>query len=93
VKTIRWTSAFKADYKRTMRSHRFRDADAILEYLSEILSNGEILPAQFHDHPMGGNWKGHRDCHLYPDLVLIRREESETEVAFVRMGTHSELFD
>ncbi len=93
MKTIRWTSAFKADFKRTMRSHRFGNADSILERIATILSNGEPLPAEFHDHPLSGNWKGHRDCHLYPDLVLIRREESETEVVFVRMGTHSELFD
>ncbi|MCP4415497.1 MAG: type II toxin-antitoxin system YafQ family toxin, partial [Chloroflexi bacterium] len=40
-----------------------------------------------------GNWKGHRECHIEPDWLLIYRlNEIEKEIEFVRMGTHSDLF-
>ncbi|WP_455657184.1 type II toxin-antitoxin system RelE/ParE family toxin [Psychrobacter aquimaris] len=41
---------------------------------------------------MTGNHKGFRDCHIKPDLVLIYRVQSDT-VDFVRLGSHSEVFD
>jgi Bacterial toxin of type II toxin-antitoxin system, YafQ len=34
---------------------------------------------------------GYRDCHLYPDLVLICRR-TEDFLHLVRLGSHSELF-
>ena len=29
------------------------------------------LPEKYRDHALTGNWKGFRDCHVKPDLVLI----------------------
>ena len=45
----------------------------------------------YRDHPLTGDWKGFRDCHLRPDLVLIY-SVSETELTLVRLGSHSDLF-
>jgi mRNA interferase YafQ len=41
---------------------------------------------------LSGNWIGHRECHLKPDLLLIYKIPDEKTLRFVRMGSHSELF-
>jgi addiction module RelE/StbE family toxin len=69
-------------------SHRFKNADALLQ-VAKILINGEALPPEFHDHPLTGNWKGHRDCHLYPDLVLIRRDEKVNPKWYSFVSVHT----
>jgi mRNA interferase YafQ len=40
----------------------------------------------------GGNFAGHRDCHVQPDWLLLYRV-TETELILVRTGSHAELFD
>jgi mRNA interferase YafQ len=30
----------------------------------------KILAGHF-DHPLGGEWNDHGDCHIRPDLILI----------------------
>lgn len=36
------------------------------------------LPEKYRDHALTGNWKGYRDCHIKPDLVLIYRITDDT---------------
>jgi mRNA interferase YafQ len=38
-----------------------------------------------------GSWKGHRDCHIKPDLILIYRKVGTDALELVRLGSHSEL--
>ena len=56
-----------------------------------MLANDEPLPERYHDHPLVGEWKDHRDCHIKPDLVLIYRKTGENTLDLVRLGSHSEL--
>jgi mRNA interferase YafQ len=44
-----------------------------------------------HDHPLIGNFKDCRDCHIKPDLVLIYRKINDNVLELVRLGSHSEL--
>ena len=46
---------------------------------------------KYKDHALTGNYKGFRDCHIKPDLVLIYRVQSDT-VDLVRLGSHSAVF-
>jgi mRNA interferase YafQ len=55
------------------------------------LANGDPLDVKFKDHKLTGNYKGHRECHIEPDWLLIYRE-TEEEIVYVRTGTHSDLF-
>jgi mRNA interferase YafQ len=48
------------------------------------------------DHPLGGDWDGHRECHIGGDFLLTYKlVESAMHdlIVFVRTGTHAELFD
>lgn len=58
------------------------------------LANGEPLDPRHKDHPLSGEWSGHRECHIQPDWLLIYRYENDILVlALTRMGTHSDLFN
>ena len=56
------------------------------------LTNDLPIPKKYKDHALTGNYKGFRDCHIKPDLVLIYRVQSDI-VDLVRLGSHSEVFD
>ncbi len=57
------------------------------------LTNNLPLPKKYKDHALTGNWKGFRDCHIKPDLVLIYQIDIEnTTLILARLGSHSDLF-
>ena len=49
------------------------------------------LPEKYRDHALTGNFKGYRDCHVKPDLVLVYKLHDD-EVELHHLKTHSELF-
>lgn len=49
------------------------------------------LPPALNDHPLKGDWKGWRDCHVAPDWIIIYRTTA-TELLLARTGSHSYLF-
>jgi mRNA interferase YafQ len=56
-----------------------------------MLAKDEPLLRRYFDHPLGGGWNDHRDCHIRPDLILIYRKPNEKSLKLVRLGSHSEL--
>ncbi|WP_313162802.1 type II toxin-antitoxin system YafQ family toxin [Sedimentibacter sp.] len=87
---IAWTNQFKKDYKLSIK--RGLDIE-LLDNVIRILANGNPLPAEYKDHPLSGNWKGHRECHIQPDWLLIYRTEEDILILTLsRTGTHSDLF-
>jgi mRNA interferase YafQ len=57
-----------------------------------LLAEDKPLPVRNRDHPLGGEWRDHRECHLKPDLLLIYRMPNPEVLQLVRLGSHSELF-
>lgn len=89
MRPVEITGRFKRDYKREKRSDA--TLDTVLQPVLDMLVMDEVLPANLSDHPLSGAWKGYRDCHVKPDLVLIYRKTEEALV-LARIGSHSELF-
>ncbi len=85
---IHYTTQFKKDYKRIKRQNRDLTK---LETIVMLLVGGQPLDPKYKDHSLTGNWKGHRDCHLAPDWLLIYRK-TDTDMYLERTGSHSELF-
>ncbi len=56
-----------------------------------LLAEGRPLPPRYKDHPLSGEWKHYRDCHLEPDWLLVYKIEGN-DLYLVRTGTHSDLF-
>ncbi|MGA7521892.1 MAG: type II toxin-antitoxin system YafQ family toxin [Acidobacteriaceae bacterium] len=92
MRTIEWTSAFKRDYKRIRMNPRHRDIGTLLPAITEPLANDRAVQDRHRDHNLGGNWHGHRECHLKPDLLLIDKKPDEKTLRLVRLGSHSDLF-
>jgi mRNA interferase YafQ len=92
MRTTEWTSAFKRDYKRIKATPRHKDIEILLPQISSLLADDKPLPERHRDHGLGGNWIGHRECHLKPDLLLIYKLPDDSTLRMVRMGSHSELF-
>ena len=88
--TVKPTNVFKKDYKLAMkRGLKIELLDAVIE----MLANGASLPPENKDHELSGNWKGHRECHIQPDWLLIYRIEKDVLVLTLsRTGSHSDLF-
>ena len=88
-RAIDWTSAFKRDFRREKKTDR--QIESILEPALTLLVNDLRLPEKYADHPMSGDWKDYRDCHIKPDLVLIYQKPDDDTLLLVRLGSHSEL--
>ncbi len=83
------TTAFKRDYKREKKTDPNLDRELLA--VVALLMKGQKLPDRLEDHGLSGDWKGHRDCHIKPDLVLIYKASKDT-LTLIRIGSHSELF-
>lgn len=89
MREIEIQNRFKRDYKREKKSDS--KLDDVLNPIVEMLLKDADLPARLSDHALSGEWKGFRDCHVKPDLVLIYRKSADA-LALARLGSHSELF-
>lgn len=86
---LRVTKQFKKDARRAKQ--RGKDLKK-LEVLIDHLRKETLIDPKYLDHPLSGDMKGYRDCHIEPDWLLIYKIEDVTLV-LVRTGSHPDLFD
>ena len=92
MRTIERSTAFKRDYKRVKATPRHRNIATLLPEILALLLNDQPLPEQNRDHTLSGNWRGYRECHIKPDLLLIYKKPSPKVLRLARLGSHSDLF-
>jgi mRNA interferase YafQ len=52
-----------------------------------------LLPPSYKPHVLSGKDKGHWECHVKPDWLLIwLQDNKEKIITLVATGTHSDLF-
>ena len=87
---VKYSSRFKKGLRLAVK----RGLDlSLLEEVVENLKAGIPLDARFKDHPLTGNYKGYRECHIQPDWLLIYLiEENILTLTLVDTGTHADLF-
>ena len=68
MRTFSRTSQFKKDVK--LAERRGKNL-AKFKAVIDLLIDGEVLPPQYKDHPLLGNFAAGRDCHIEPDWILI----------------------
>lgn len=87
---LRYSSKFKKDYKIIIKRGYNPE---LLENVLNILCAEQPLPSKYKDHPLSGNYEGHRECHITPDWLLIYKiEQHILTLTLTRTGTHSDLF-
>ena len=91
MREVKYTARFKRDYRREKSGRHGKRLDALLMEVVDLLAADTPLARRNVDHPLSGEWKDFRDCHLRPDLVLIYRKPDATSLELVRLGSHSEL--
>lgn len=91
MRTIRYTTQFKKDYKRESKGqYRAVLSGEFALIVSDLAYDRPLAPRQ-RDHALSGDWKDHRDCHIKPDMVLIYRKPDDQTLQLVRLGSHAEL--
>ena len=74
------------------RSGRF-DMPRLKQAMLLLIANDGPLGPEWSDHPLKGDWDGHRECHVGGDFLLAYKlDEAGGMVIFVSAGTHSDLF-
>jgi mRNA interferase YafQ len=94
MRTIKRSNVFKKDFKRVKSNPKHAKVlDERLRDVLTLLCQDHPLPEAFRDHELIGNWRGFRECHLKPDLLLIYQQTSDgLTLQLARLGSHSELF-
>ena len=91
---VRWRNQFKKDYRLMMKQGK---DIAALDYVIGELAVPNPLPESYQDHPLKGEYKGYRDCHVEPDWILIYGYETfddgERQLLLVRTGSHSDILE
>lgn len=87
---IEFTTQFKKDYQLTLK--RGYNPQKLVEVIS-MLQREIILPPEYRDHKLQGQYSGYRECHIAPDWLLIYRVKQEVlTLVLSRTGSHSDLF-
>jgi mRNA interferase YafQ len=73
------------------RARKRRNNMEKLKEITQLLVEEKPLFLKHRNHKLAGKFEGCWECHIEPDWLLIY-EKTSTEIIFIRMGTHSDLF-
>lgn len=62
------TSQFKKDAKKYLNNS---EAKGVILKVIELLQTGNLLPREYKEHALIGNYIGYLECRGRPDLLLI----------------------
>ena len=87
------TPSYATQFERNLRLMQRRGKDTEkLKQLLVALINEEPLAERHRDHPLRGNFRNRRECHVEPDWLLIYKLNGD-DIIFERTGTHADLFE
>jgi len=67
-----------------------------LEITIDLLLKGDLMPPEYRDHPLKGNFIGYRECHVGGEgdwLLIYKKQENKLILVFTATGTHADLFE
>ena len=84
--------SFDNDYKKIRKKH-IDTEDFLAVFQALIDNNQQLLKSKYRDHALTGSWKGYRELHVQPNLLLIYWVDGlSVSLVLVRAGNHDELF-
>ena len=90
-----YAKSFFKDWERLSRAGRY-DLHRLKEAMLLLIANEGPLGPEWFDHPLGGDWAGHRECHIGGDFLLLYKLDDRGKpglIVFVRAGSHADLFE
>ena len=94
-RAVDYTKHFAKDWQRLARSGRY-DMKRLKKAMLLLIASDEPLGPEWLDHPLKGNWQGHRECHIGGDFLLVYRLDDKGPgglIVSLRAGSHAELFN
>ena len=94
-RAVDYAKSFLKDWERITRAGRY-DMNRLKEVMLLLIANQGPLGPEWLDHPLGGDWVGHRECHAGGDFLLAYKLDDTAKhslVIFVRTGSHADLFE
>lgn len=88
MRTIDVKNTYKQDLKRVIKQGW--DGSKINNVISQLLSD-DILDPALRDHPLTGDYKDFRECHVKSDLVVVYKRTTEI-LSLYRIGRHQDIF-
>lgn len=87
---IVFTNEMKRNVKRLKK--RINDTLDLYDVLKQ-LAEGKKLAPKHRDHALKGNWIGHRECHVNPDLLLVYKILKDKLILLAtNTGSHSDIY-
>ena len=72
LRRVDYTKAFLKDWERLSRSGRY-DLTRLRAAMLLLIAGDAPLGPEWLDHPLQGEWREHRECHIGGDFLLIYR--------------------
>ena len=92
----KYTPDYSTNFRRNRRLMIKRGYDmSKLENTIDLLLAGDLMPPEYLDHPLKGNYIGYRECHVggESDWLLNIKQNDKLILVFTATGTHADLFD
>ena len=92
---MKYTPYYTNKIKRQLKMLEKRGYDmGLFKEVVGMLLDGKILPPKYRDHPLRGDKRGYRDCHILNDWVLIYKiEKNNLILILIETGTHSDILE
>lgn len=85
---IKTSKTYKTQFKKQSKQNQ----DLIDEVVGLLCANKPLEP-KHKDHQLKGDYKGFKECHIKPDLLLIYRIKKQIlELHLINLGSHSDIF-
>lgn len=85
------TRQFKKDFKKFKENKKVHIK---FQKVVSTLAKKEKLAEKYKDHQLKGKLKNCRECHLFPDILLVYEIENNLLVlSLIRIGSHCEIFE
>jgi len=92
----KYSPDYTTQFKRNRRLLIKRGYDmSKLENTVDLLLTGKPLPPNYRDHPLKGNFKDERECHVEGQgdwLLTYKIDKGKLILLLTGTGTHSDLF-
>ena len=95
VGNIKYTPYYTNRIKKELHLLEKRGYDmSLFKEAVDMLLDGVKLPVKYRDHPLRGDRRGYRDCHIKDDWVLIYKiNMGVLTLILSETGTHSDLLE
>ena len=88
---------YSTNFRRNRRLMIKRGYDmSKLEKTIDLLLAGDLMPPEYSDHPLKGNYIGYRECHVGGEgdwLLIYKKHGDKLILVFTATGTHTDLFE